>query len=243
MIEHTINHLGQPVGLPLLHWTDPKSPPHEAMPGQFCRLEPLNVELHGTDLFEANKLDPEGRTWTYLPSGPYPDFADYRAWLTQCSDSRDPLFFAIVDLKSGKAAGISSYLRILPSFGSIELGHIHFSNLLSRTPAATESIYLLTRRAFEMGYRRVEWKCDALNAASRAAALRFGFTFEGIFRQASVYKNRTRDTAWFSIIDREWPRLREAFETWLAPANFDSGGNQKIRLSELTRINNLSGSK
>ena len=213
------------------------------MPGRYCRLEPLSTDLHASDLSEGNKLDPDGRSWTYLPSGPFATFSDHLDWLGQCAESLDPLFFAIINLKSHKAAGMSSYLRIFPAIGSIELGHTHFSNSLSRTPAATESIFLLVRQAFDLGYRRVEWKCDALNAASRSAAIRLGFTFEGVFRQASVYKNRSRDTAWFSIIDREWPRLREAFETWLNPVNFDPDGNQKSRLSELTRVNTFSGSK
>jgi RimJ/RimL family protein N-acetyltransferase len=146
----------------------------------------------------------------------------------------DPLFFAIVDAKTGRAVGLASYLRIDPRVGSIEVGHLRFSSLLQRTPAATEAMALMMRRAFELGYRRYEWKCDALNAPSRAAAERLGFEFEGIFRQARLNKGRNRDTAWFSILDREWPALRPAFERWLDPANFDANGKQRARLSELT---------
>ena len=146
----------------------------------------------------------------------------------------DPLFFAIVDAATGRATGLASYLRIAPAAGSIEIGHLYFSPLLQRRPAATEALFLLMDQAFELGYRRLEWKCNALNAASRSAALRLGFQFEGIFRQATVVKGRNRDTAWFSIIDGEWPQLRRAFARWLAPANFDEKGRQRERLSTLT---------
>lgn len=144
----------------------------------------------------------------------------------------DPLFYAILDKKTEKAVGLASYLRIQPKVGVLEVGHIHYSPLLQKTPLATEAMFLLMRRAFdELGYRRYEWKCDALNAGSRKAALRLGFTFEGIFRQASVYKGRSRDTAWYSVIDREWPALKEAHEAWLSPENFDAQGRQLARLS------------
>lgn len=147
----------------------------------------------------------------------------------------DPMFHAIIDVASGRAVGVAAYMRIEPKMGSIEVGHIHFSPLLQRTPGATEAMCLMMKRAFELGYRRYEWKCDALNAASRAAAQRLGFSFEGIFRQATVYRERNRDTAWYAAIDQEWPALARAFETWLDPANFDEAGRQCVRLSELTR--------
>jgi len=147
----------------------------------------------------------------------------------------DPLFFAILDKADGRAAGVASYLRITPAAGSIEVGHIHYSPRLQRSPAATEAMYLLMEQAFVLGYRRYEWKCDALNAASRAAAQRLGLSFEGIFRQATVYKGRNRDTAWYAAIDPEWPALREAFLAWLAPGNFDGTGGQRTRLADLTR--------
>jgi len=146
--------------------------------------------------------------------------------------SEDPLFFAIVDAASGRAAGIGSYLRIGPASGSIEVGHLQFSPRLQRTPAATEAMQLMMCNAFELGYRRYEWKCDALNAASRRAAERLGFRFEGVFRQATVYKGRSRDTAWYSIIDQEWPGLERAFRMWLEPGNFDHDGRQRRSLAD-----------
>jgi len=146
----------------------------------------------------------------------------------------DPLFHAIIDVKAGKAVGVASYLRIEPSVGVIEVCHIHYSPLIQKTPAATEAMYLMMKRVFdELGYRRYEWKCDALNEGSRKAARRLGFTFEGVFRQATIYKGRNRDTAWFSVIDKEWPTLKNAFENWLKPANFDVEDRQKTSLGAL----------
>jgi len=204
------------------------------MEGRFCRVEPLNVESHAADLFAANALDVEGRNWTYLSYGPFQNLESYRDWIDATCTGDDPLFFAIVEQKAGKAVGVASYLRITPASGSIEVGHINYSPLLSRTPAGTEAMFLMMNCAFKLGYRRYEWKCDALNAASRIAAQRLGFSFEGVFRQATVYKGRNRDTAWYAAIDEEWPALREAFERWLSPDNFDESGKQRTRLSELT---------
>lgn len=234
MHEQT-NHLGQPIGFPLPGWTPPPRPPREPMAGRYCRVEPLEPERHAADLFAANSLDTEGRMWTYLAVGPFATLDEYLAWMRASCRGDDPLFFAIVAQDSGRAVGLASYLRIDPKSGSIEVGHLAFSPLLQRTRAATEAMYLMMRRAFELGYRRYEWKCDALNEPSRRAAQRLGFTFEGVFRQATVYKGRNRDTAWFSVIDREWPALRAAFERWLDPANFDEEGRQRERLSDLTR--------
>ncbi len=234
MHEQT-NHLGQPIGFPLPGWTPPPCPPRERMAGRYCRVEPLEPERHAADLFAANSLDTEGRMWTYLAVGPFATLDEYLAWMRASCGGDDPLFFAIVAQDSGRAVGLASYLRIDPKSGSIEVGHLAFSPLLQRTRAATEAMYLMMRRAFELGYRRYEWKCDALNEPSRRAAQRLGFTFEGVFRQATVYKGRNRDTAWFSVIDREWPALRAAFERWLDPANFDEEGRQRERLSDLTR--------
>jgi RimJ/RimL family protein N-acetyltransferase len=146
----------------------------------------------------------------------------------------DPLFFAIVERAANRPVGMAAYLRIMPAAGSIEVGAIHYSPLLAGTTGATEAMYLMMKRAFELGYRRYEWKCDSLNAPSRVAARRLGFTYEGTFRQAAVYKGRTRDTAWFSIVNSEWPRLREVFERWLDPENFDVDGRQRSRLSDMT---------
>jgi RimJ/RimL family protein N-acetyltransferase len=229
------NHLGQPVGFPVSDWQQPPPPPKAVMSGRFCRVEPLDAAKHAESLFDANELDTEGRGWTYLPQEPIRDRSAYRSWVEEARRSSDPLFFAIVDSATGRASGIASYLRIDPQSGSVEVGHIHYSPLLQRTPAATEAMYLMMKRAFELGYRRYEWKCDALNQPSRDAAQRLGFSFEGVFRQARVYKGRNRDTAWYSVIDREWPALDAAFQRWLAPENFDAQGRQRVRLTELTR--------
>lgn len=204
------------------------------MGGRFCRLEPLDPGKHSLDLHSAYTAG-DGRGWTYLACGPFQTFESFYQWQCSILPCIDPLFFAVIDLLIGKPVGMVSYLRIAPAAGSIEVGHIHFSDRLRRGPAATEAMFLMMRWAFEAGYRRYEWKCDALNAASRKAAERLGLTFEGIFRQATVYKGRSRDTAWYSAIDSEWPRLRTAFETWLSPGNFDSDGQQRLRLSDLTK--------
>ena len=204
------------------------------MEGRLCRLEPLDPERHAAALHAANALDGGGRNWTYLPYGPFETFEDYRAWMEGTCRGDDPLFYAVVDPLTGGATGVASYLRIDPANGSIEVGHINYSPLLQRTPAATEAMYLMMKRAFDLGYRRYEWKCNALNGPSCAAAERLGFTFEGVFRQAAVVKGRNRDTAWYSVIDGEWPALRDAFTRWLDPSNFDGRGRQRTRLSALT---------
>jgi len=201
------------------------------MEGRFCRLEPLDPALHTVPLHSANSMDSEGRMWTYLPYGPFGSLDSYRAWTEEMSRRADPLFFAILDRATSRAVGLASYLRIDPAAGSIEVGHLNYSPLLQRTPAATEAMFLMMDRAFHLGYRRYEWKCDALNGPSRAAAQRLGFSFEGIFRQAVVVKGRNRDTAWFSVIDSEWPALKSAFQRWLDPVNFDQHGRQRERLA------------
>ena len=219
-----------PIGPPVPGWSPRPRPPRAPLEGRFCRVEPLSVDRHADSLFDANATDREGRMWTYLFSGPYRDRAEYHSYLRNCESSDDPLFFAIVDGRLGHATGLGSYLRIEPAHGVIEVGHLAFSPLLQRTPSATEAMYLMMRQVFELGYRRYEWKCDALNAASRGAAERLGFTFEGIFRQAIVYKGRNRDTAWYAIIDRDWPAIDAAFRRWLDPSNFDRGGAQRTSL-------------
>ncbi|HJU17398.1 MAG TPA: GNAT family protein [Stellaceae bacterium] len=230
----TMNEFGQPIGFPLPLWSPRSRPPRTAMAGRFCRVEPLDPERHADQLFAADSEDEEGRGWTYLSRGPYPSPASHRQWAEAASRSDDPLVYAVVDRESGRAVGVASYLRIDPDAGVIEVGGIKYSPLLQRQPAATEAMYLMMRRVFdELGYRRYEWKCDALNAASRAAALRLGFRYEGLFRQATIYKGRNRDTAWFSILDREWAGVRAAFERWLDPGNFNPDGRQRRRLAEL----------
>jgi len=230
-----VNALGQPIGFALPRWRPPARPPREPIEGRFCRLEPLDPSRHAAELFAANALDADARGWTYLPYGPFERFETYRDWMHATCLGDDPLFFAIVDGATRRAVGLASYLRIDPRSGSIEVGHLRFSSLLQRQPAATEAMYLMMRRAFELGYRRYEWKCDALNAPSRAAALRLGLSFEGVFRHAAVFKGRNRDTAWFAAVDRDWPALEQAFARWLDPGNFDADGRQRTRLSDLTR--------
>lgn len=230
------NGFGQPIGFPVPGWTPRPRPPRTAMEGRYCRVEPLDPGRHADDLFAANAEDAGGRNWTYLSVEPPPTREAYRAWAEGMAAGEDPMLHAIVDTATGRAVGVAAFMRIDPANGVIEVGHINYSPRLQRTRAATEAMALMMRRAFdELGYRRYEWKCDSLNAPSRAAAERLGFQYEGLFRQAMVYKGRNRDTAWFSVLDREWPALRSAFDRWLDPANFDEAGRQKARLSELIR--------
>jgi len=232
-LTHT-SELGDPIGAPLpAGWTAPPRPVRAAMPGRLVRLEPL-VGAHAEALHAANRLDHEGRNWTYMGTGPFDSLGAYRDWIGEVSRDGDPMFYAVVR-QDGEAAGVASYLRIAPASGSIEVGNINFSPLLQRSPGATEAMYLMMKWAFEAGYRRYEWKCDALNAPSRCAALRLGLSYEGVFRQATSYKGRNRDTAWYAAIDAEWPALKSTFETWLDPANFDPQGKQRQSLSALTR--------
>jgi len=223
-------------------WTARPLPPATAMHGRYCRVEPISVAAHVAQLFEANSGDAEGRNWTYLFADKPSSLEQYRAWVEKMSASQDPMMHAIVDLQSDSAVGVASFMRMDPGFGAIEVGNINFSPRLQRTRAATEAMFLMMRRAFdELGYRRYEWKCDSLNAPSRAAALRYGFTFEGLFRQAVVYKNRSRDTAWFSITDSEWPQIKSAFEHWLTPENFDAQGRQRESLGALMARHRTAG--
>ena len=233
MAEH-LNDLGLPIGVAITDWKTVPRPPTTAMEGRFCQLEPTDVEQHAAGLYEANRLDLEDRIWTYLPYGPFLGLPDYQDWMMRTCLGDDPKFYTIVDKASGKPVGVASYLRIMPETGVIEVGHINFSPAMQRSPVATEAMYLMMKRVFEeLGYRRYEWKCDALNERSMTAARRYGFTFEGIFRQAAVYKNRNRDTAWFSILNSEWPDTKKAFETWLSPDNFDADGHQHQSLATL----------
>lgn len=227
------NELDQPVGFAVEGWTARGAPPRTAIEGRYCRVEPLDVR-HATDLYQAYDSAADGRDWTYMPVGPFPSFEDYRGWVEHVAGLDDPLHHAIVDRATGKAIGTLALMRIDRANGVIEVGSVAYSPLVKRTPAGTEAQFLLMRRAFdELGYRRYEWKCDSLNAASRAAALRYGFQFEGIFRQAVVYKGRSRDTAWFSMLDGEWPAIKRGFEQWLDPRNFDAAGAQRRKLAEL----------
>ncbi|MFM9849838.1 MAG: GNAT family N-acetyltransferase [Hyphomicrobiaceae bacterium] len=227
---------GLPIGRALPNWTARPKPPRTPIEGRFCTLEMLDAGKHAADLFAANRLDTDGRNWTYLAYGPFAKLEDYRAWVETVQKGDDPLFHAIIDRATGKAVGVATLMRVDAPNGVIETGHLNYSPLLQRKPAATEAMFLLMRRVFdELGYRRYEWKCDALNAPSRAAAERLGFIYEGMFRQATIYKGRNRDTCWFSMIDGEWPALKRAYEAWLAPANFDASGMQKQSLSALIK--------
>jgi RimJ/RimL family protein N-acetyltransferase len=233
MVEHA-NHLGQPIGVPVDGWAARERPARTPMSGRFCRVEPLDAARHAAELYAANSKDRDGRMWTYLPWGPYAAFDDYLAAIEAGLRRADFITYAVIDAVSGKAVGVASYLNINPTAGSIEVGGIAYSPALQRKPAGTEAMYLMMRRVFdELGYRRYEWKCNALNAPSRAAAERYGFRFEGVFRQADIIKGRNRDTAWFSIVDSEWARIKAAFERWLDPGNFDDDGRQRVSLSAL----------
>jgi len=233
-MQRNTDHSGQPVGEAVPDWTPPPLPSREPMVGRRCTLAPFDSNAHAKSLYAANTLDVAGEMWTYLPYGPFRTLDSYRAWMDASCQSEDPLFYAVVDNATGMAVGVASYLRIDPRSGSIEVGHIGYSPLLQRTPAATEAMYLMMDRAFGLGYRRYEWKCNALNAPSRTAAQRLGLSFEGIFRQALIVKGRNRDTAWYAAIDKDWPELKAAFVRWLDPTNFDEQGKQRLRLSALT---------
>ncbi len=233
--SHRFNEFGQPIGFALPAWSAPPFPPHAVLAGRYCRLEPLNAATHARALYEAQREDVNGERWTYSFNGPFADLAAYERWMRDAEHSRDPQHYAIVDAASGNAVGSATYLRIEPKHGVIEIGNIYFSPRLARTRAATEAIYLFAANVFELGYRRFEWKCDSCNLPSRAAAVRFGFSYEGLFRQAIVNKGRNRDTCWFAIIDRDWNAgLKQAYLRWLEPANFDAAGRQKSSLSALT---------
>ncbi len=227
-METVKNALGQEIGFPVAGWSGAREPARAGVVGRYCRLEVLEASRHAAELFEAFSQDKENRIWTYLGYGPFAHEREFNDWAARMSAADDLLFFAVIDAARGSAVGVASYLRMDQAAGSIEVGHINFSPALQKTIAASEAMYLMMRRVFEeLGYRRYEWKCDALNARSRAAALRLGFTYEGTFRQATTYKGRNRDTAWFSIIDKEWPQRKEAFERWLCPSNFDEAGRQR----------------
>lgn len=222
--------LGEPVD-----WHPAKRPTREPLRGSRILVRPLDAAADAEPLYAvSHPPDGDPAIWTYLPGGPYASPAELGQALALAQSSEDPLFLTLARLPDERPEGVASYLRITPEHGVIEIGHIWFGVPLQRTAAATEAIYLLAGHAFDdLGYRRLEWKCNALNAASRRAAERFGFTFEGVFRKHMVVKGRNRDTAWYAITDDEWPRLRAAFEEWLAPDNFDADGNQRRRLDEI----------
>jgi RimJ/RimL family protein N-acetyltransferase len=217
--------------MPGLDWKPARLPQRVPLQGVTVVLEPVDPRHHASALYSSSEHAPE--LWTHLAYGPFASQAEFARWLEGRAATEDPLFYAVVDLVTGDARGMASFLRMEPTHGVIEIGHIWFAPALQRTRQATEAIYLLARHAFDdLGYRRLEWKCDSLNQPSRRAAERFGFVFEGVFRQHMVTKGRNRDTAWFSIIDGEWAAVRAAFEAWLAPENFDGKGRQRRSLAE-----------
>lgn len=220
-------------GAPVTGWVAPRFPDAEVIEGRSMRLERL-TERHADALFRANAED--DTIWDYLPYGPFPSEAGYIRWVKDMAAARDPFFYAVVERETGQASGVMSYLRITPEVGVIELGHINLARRLGRSRAASEAMMMMISWAFEAGYRRFEWKCDALNIPSRRAAERLGLSYEGTFRQATIYKGRNRDTAWFAATDKDWPGLQAAYEAWLSPANFDAEGRQRERLSDLTRL-------
>ncbi|ASJ71299.1 GNAT family N-acetyltransferase [Granulosicoccus antarcticus] len=232
-MSQKMNEYGQPIGETVSEWGPAQLPPRVLMQGRFCRLEPLDILTHVDELFEAFSSGEAGGLWTYMPMGPFAEVAELKSWMDAACAGEDPVFYAVINELTGKAVGFASYLRINPAVGLIEVGFIVFSPQLQKTAMATEAMYLMMRCVFdELGYRRYEWKCDALNAPSRKAALRFGFSFDGIFEQATIYKGRNRDTAWYSILDRDWPTMKTAFTQWLAEDNFDEQGQQKQVLSQ-----------
>jgi len=219
---------------PLLHWKPVSAPAHEPLKGRYLDLEPLDVARHGADLWDAlqgPEADP--LLWDYLPYGPFAERSAFDAWIAGNAASADPQFYAVRERQSGRITGLLSFLRITPKDGVIEIGHIAFGRVMQRSPASTEAVYLLAKRAFDLGYRRLEWKCNSRNARSMRAAERLGFVYEGTFRQHMVVKDQNRDSAWFSILDSEWPVRQAAFEQWLAPENFDAEGRQKRGLETL----------
>jgi RimJ/RimL family protein N-acetyltransferase len=231
---HPKNQFGQLLGNPVENWMTCQTPKKIMIQGRHCILEPLEIHKHAQKLLDVLAIDNNGESWTYLPYGPFNTLNDFEKWLSITLSENDTFLYAILDVKTQEPTGISGYLRITPEHGVIEIGHLHFSAKLKQTAVATEAIYLMLQQALQVyGYRRCEWKCNVLNEPSRKAAERFGFTFEGIFRQHAVFKNHNRDTAWFSIIDSEWPALKAKFEQWLHLDNFDATGKQILKLSEI----------
>lgn len=232
--KYNKNKLGQLIGKPVNDWKICKFPPKLKMEGKYCVIEILDIEKHAKDLFNSFSKDTKDYDWTYLHYGGFKSLKEFKKWLYKDCVKNDPLFHTIIDKKQNIAVGMASYLRINQEMGSIEVGHIHFSPLMQQKPIGTEVMYLMMKRVFdELNYRRYEWKCDSLNIRSCKAAKRLGFTFEGIFRQHSIVKKHNRDTAWFSVINKEWHKIKKNYETWLDKKNFNDDGRQKISLKSL----------
>jgi len=214
---HT-NELGLPVSKPVLNWKAPQELPLRSMIGKSCMLE-LLAPKHSADLWEAFSHDKEGRNWTYMPYGPFLDTKSFEEWLQSLTGKKDPITHVVIDLKTGKAVGLAAFIYINPDFGTIEIGHVNFSPVMQRSTISSEAIILMARKAFELGYRRLEWVCHTLNSQSVAAAKRYGFCYEGVFRNYLVAKGHNRDIAWFSITEEEWPKLDIVFTKWLSLAH------------------------
>ena len=226
---------GLPIGPRMARPGPARWPERIVLEGRWCRLEPLRAQ-HAAELLAASTPPDAARRFRYLFDDVPTSLADLEAWIAKAETSADPFFFAVIDRATGRCEGRQTLMRITPAHQSIEIGNIYWGPAIAGTRVATEANYLFARWVLEdLGYRRYEWKCDALNAPSRQAATRFGFTYEGHFRRAAINKGRTRDTTWFAMIDEEWPRLKAAYAQWLDPANFDASGRQKARLSDLTR--------
>lgn len=233
--QETDINTGLPIGVPVARVAPAKAPQRTTHEGRFCRLEPLEPSQHGEALYAASSVADATARFRYLPDPAPSSKSEFYAWAERAAVSTDPLFFAVVDTRSGRVEGRQTLMRINATHQSIEIGNIYWGPAISQSAVTTEANYLFARHVFEdLGYRRYEWKCDALNAPSRRAALRFGFRYEGCFRRAVIVRGRTRDTTWYSVIEEEWPALKAAYEQWLAPGNFDSEGRQRVRLSELT---------
>lgn len=231
-IPSTTNQHGQRVGMPVREWQAAPRPQRRTLEGQYCRLVPLEPEIHASELFELTCVSGDESTWTYMHYGPFSSLKAFHRWTTDYCTTGDRLFYAIIAREDGRPRGFACYQRIDPDNGSIEVGNVYYGPSLRRTAAATEAMYLMMREAFCTGYRRYEWKLDALNVPSHKAARRFGFTFEGTFRQGHVYKGRNRDISWYSMLDSEWDWLQRAYEEWLNPHNFDRNGGQRSSLEE-----------
>lgn len=226
---------GLPIGPKLANPAPAKVPQRTVLDGRYCRLEPISASKHRQQLFEASTPPDAEKRFRYLFDPVVKTMADMDAWLTSAEKSSDPLVFAVIDKRTGRCEGRQTLMRITPAAQSIEIGNIYWGPAISQTPVTTEANFLFAKYVFDdLGYRRYEWKCDALNAPSRRAAERFGFTYEGLFRRAVINKGRSRDTTWFAMIGEEWPRLKAAYGTWLDPRNFDANGQQKQALGALT---------
>jgi RimJ/RimL family protein N-acetyltransferase len=225
---------GRPIGPLLDPLHEARPPERQAMAGARVRLEPIDPELHAESLYALSHGPEISWLWDYLPHGPFADLADFTGWLEGCAGSADPLSFAVIDLQRERPSGMASYMNIVPADGRIEVGQIWYAPSIQRTPLPTETMFLMFSRVFdELGYRRLEWKCNDLNEPSKQSARRLGFTYEGTFRQHMIVKGRNRDTAWFSMLDSEWPAVRGNMERWLSAANFDADGRQRTSLSAL----------